>query len=70
MIIVRRDSKDMIIKNGMIHDAIKAKPYKADIQIKDGKIVKISANIKAIKNEKVIDAKGKDVYPGLMLIHI
>ena len=69
MIIVRRDSKDMIIKNGMIHDAIKAKPYKADIQIKDGKIVKISANIKAIKNEKVIDAKGKDVYPGFIDAH-
>lgn len=59
----------MIIKNGMIHDAIKAKPYKADIQIKDGKIVKISANIKAIKNEKVIDAKGKDVYPGFIDAH-
>ena len=59
----------MIIKNGMIHDAIKAKPYKADIQIKDGKIVKIAANIKAIKNEKVIDAKGKDVYPGFIDAH-
>ena len=59
----------MIIKNGLIHDAIKAKPYKADIQIKDGKIVAIKANIKKTANEKVIDAKGKDVYPGFIDAH-
>lgn len=59
----------MIIKNGMVHDAIKAKPYKADIQIKDGKIVKIAENIKASKNEKTVDVKGKDVYPGFVDAH-
>ena len=59
----------MIIKNGMIHDAIKAKPFKADIQIKDGKIVAIKPHIKASGNEKVIDAKGKDVYPGFIDAH-
>ena len=59
----------MIIKNGMVHDAIKAKPYKADIQIKDGKIVKIAENIKASKNEKTVDVKGKDIYPGFVDAH-
>ena len=59
----------MIIKNGMVHDAIKAKPYKADIQIKDGKIIKIAKSIKASKNEKTVDVKGKDVYPGFVDAH-
>ena len=59
----------MIIKNGIIHDAVKAKPYKADIQIKDGKIVAIKANIRKTANEKVIDVKGKDVYPGFIDAH-
>lgn len=59
----------MIIRNGTIHDAVKAKPYRADIQIRDGKIVKIAENIKAEKNEKTIDAKGKDIYPGFIDAH-
>ena len=29
----------MIIQNGMIHDAVNEKPYKADIRVKDGKII-------------------------------
>ena len=68
MINIKRGSK-MIIKNGIIHDAIKAKPYKADIQIKDGKIVAIKTNIRKTANEKVIDVKGKDVYPGFIDAH-
>lgn len=59
----------MIIRNGMIHDAVKAKPYKADIQIKDGKIIKIAESIKVTNNEKVIDVKGRDVYPGFIDAH-
>lgn len=59
----------MIIRNGMIHDAVKAKPYKADLQIKDGKIIKIAESIKVTNNEKVIDVKGRDVYPGFIDAH-
>ena len=35
----------MIIKNGIIHDAVKAKPYKADIQIKDGKTAHVALGL-------------------------
>lgn len=58
----------MIIKNGLIHDAVNEKPYIADILVKDGKIVEIGENI-ICNTEKVIDAKGKMVYPGLIDAH-
>ena len=59
----------MIIRNGTIFDAVHDEPYKADIQIKNGKIAAIKAKIKADKNEKVIDAEGKYVYPGFIDAH-
>ncbi len=59
----------MIIKNGIIHDAVKTRPYKADIQIRDGKILKIAQGIRADKNEKTIDVEGKDIYPGFVDAH-
>lgn len=59
----------MIIQNGMIHDAVNEKPYKADIRVKDGKIVKIAKTVKPLKNEEVYDAEGKDVYPGFVDAH-
>ena len=59
----------MIIQNGMIHDAVNEKPYKADIRVKDGKIVKIAKTIKPLKNEEVYDAEGKDIYPGFVDAH-
>ena len=37
----------MIIRNGMIYDAVHEEPYKADIQIRNGKIAAIKANFGA-----------------------
>ncbi len=59
----------MIIRNGTVYDAVSDQPYKADIQIKNGKIAAIKSKIKAEKNEKVIDAEGKFVYPGFVDAH-
>lgn len=58
----------MIIKNGLIHDAVNEKPYIADVLVKDGKIAAIRENISA-ENEDIIDAEGKMVYPGLVEAH-
>lgn len=58
----------MIIKNGLIHDAINEKPYIADILVKDGKIEKIAENIE-VNGEEVIDATGKEIYPGFVEAH-
>ena len=59
----------MIIRNGTIYDAISDQPYKADIRIANGKIKEIRTKIKADKNEKVIDAEGKYIYPGFIDAH-
>ncbi len=59
----------MIIKNGMIFDAVHAEPYVADIRVQDGKITAIAENIAPEKDEAVYDATGLQVYPGLVEAH-
>lgn len=55
-----------LIKNGTL--VLREGEKKADILIEDGKISKISANIKA--DCKVIDAAGKHVLPGFIDMHV
>ena len=58
----------LLIKNGLIHDAIHAEPYTADILAEGGKILKIEANITA-EGAEVFDAAGLEVYPGFVEAH-
>ncbi|MBR5341461.1 MAG: amidohydrolase family protein [Erysipelotrichaceae bacterium] len=55
----------MLIKNGRIHDG-RGKIYNSDIRIKDGKIEKIATDLKPLKNEETVDAKGLEVFPGFI----
>ncbi|MBQ5956226.1 MAG: amidohydrolase [Clostridia bacterium] len=57
----------MLLKNGMLHDAVNREPYKADILIENGKISKIAPEISA--ECEVIDLKGLNVYPGFVEAH-
>ena len=57
----------MLIKKGKIHDAVHEEPYVADILIRDGKIVQIGTDLP--EEGEVIDAAGKDVYPGFVEAH-
>lgn len=59
----------MIIKNGKIHNAVDREPFVADILIKDGKIAAIEKDIQSTNGEEVIDASGKEVYPGFVEAH-
>ena len=59
----------MIIKNGIINDAINKELYIADILIADGKIKDIGKNIVATDKETEIDASGKMVCPGFVDAH-
>lgn len=59
----------MLIKNGMVHDAVNREPYIADIRIKGGKITEIGKDLSPEKREKVYDAEGKQVYPGFVDAH-
>ncbi len=56
----------MIIKNGLIHDAVNKDAYVADIEVLDGKITKIGQNL---EGEDVVDATGKNIYPGMVEAH-
>ena len=59
----------LLVRGGLIFDAVHQEPYKADILVKDGKIKQIGEGIKAPRGAKVIDAEGLNVYPGLVECH-
>lgn len=58
---------DLIIKNGTIINA--SESYKADIAVKNDRIVMISENVHA-KGLRVVDADGKLVLPGAIDAHV
>ena len=56
----------MLIKNGMIHDAVNRDAYEGDIRLCDGKIAEIGKDLQPADGEEVFDAAGKQVYPGFV----
>ena len=60
---------EMIIRGGKIYDAVHREPYEADILVRDGKIAANGANLAVSADAEVIDAKGLNVYPGLVEAH-
>lgn len=59
----------MLIKNGMIYDAVHAQPYAADIALRGGVIAAIGPALTPLEGEEVLDAGGKRVYPGFVDAH-
>ena len=57
------------IKNGTIYDAIKPEGYVADILVENGKIKEIGSNLSVGEDVEVLDATGKNVYPGFVEAH-
>ena len=57
----------MYIKNATIHVGNGTVINNGTIQIKDGKIEKVGTDITVPAGSKAIDAKGKHVYPGVIL---
>lgn len=65
----------LYIKNGMIIDPVKDITYKADLQIEDGRVLRILKEGEALKKElsdnvQVIDGDGLMVAPGLADTHV
>ena len=58
----------MIIVNGVVRDAVKEAPRQVGIRIENGKITAIG-RLSPRKGEKVVDAKGLNIYPGLVEAH-
>ncbi len=59
----------LLVKGGLIHDAVHEIPYIADILAIDGKIKLIQPDILPEAGMEVIDATGLWVYPGLVDAH-
>jgi dihydroorotase len=60
---------DILIKKGHLIDAKNNIDKVMDVAIADGKIAKVASNIPQNQGEKVIDAEGLYVTPGLIDIH-
>ena len=63
----KKQEKPVFISNGMVHVGNGTLLNNASIEINDGKIVNVGTGIAPSANAIVIDAKGKHVYPGLIL---
>lgn len=59
----------MLIQNGLVFTMEAEQPCNMDLQIRDGKIVKLAPFIAPGKGEEVFDARGMRVYPGLIDAH-
>ena len=59
---------DLILKNGLVADGSRAKPYRADICIQNGRIAKIAGQTDE-KAKRVLDVAGLVVAPGFIDIH-
>jgi len=59
---------DYVIKNGILVDGTRAKPYPANVCICGGTIVEITTD-SSVKCKEVLDASGKIVSPGFIDIH-
>ena len=59
----------LCIRNGNVHNAIVPEAFVADILIEDGKIKEIGTNLVIPEGIEVIDASGKEIYPGFIEAH-
>jgi predicted amidohydrolase YtcJ len=63
---------DLVIHNAKIHTMNDKNLIVEAIAVKDGKIVEVGPNqqiLNKYNSEKIIDAQGKDLYPGLTDAH-
>lgn len=58
-----------LIKDGNIFDVEKGYYFEGDLLIHNGKIEKIGQGINGIKIDKMIDGKGKHIFPGFIDAH-
>jgi N-acyl-D-aspartate/D-glutamate deacylase len=62
-------SASLLIKNALVFDGTGAPPARHDVAIRDGRIVARGTNLPAGSADRVIDAGGQWLMPGLLDIH-
>lgn len=63
----KKQTTDIVITNATVHTGTGQVQEGVNIVIKDGKIAAIGKNASGAADAQVVDAKGKQVYPGLIL---
>ena len=58
----------LIIKGGLIHNAVTPEPFIADLLIDGGKIIRIAKDLPS-EGAEIFDASGLEVYPGFVEAH-
>jgi dihydroorotase len=61
---------NILIQSGQVVDTVNLKLKRADVRIRDEKIVEVAPKLKPANGERVIDATGLLVSPGLVDIHV
>lgn len=61
--------QSLLIKNGTLHTMEDTGIFRGDLLVKNGKISQIGTNIKPLKNVKIVDADGLEVFPGFIDAH-
>jgi len=61
---------NILIQSGQIVNTVNVKLKRADVRIRDEKIVQVAPRLKPTSGERVIDATGLLVSPGLVDIHV
>ena len=61
----------LVLKQGMVYDAVKRQPEKKDILVVDGKIAEIEKELseEKIANAEILSCEGLRVYPGFIDAH-
>lgn len=64
-------NQNLLLKNGIIHNAVDKEAFTADILVIDGKIHKIAPAMEGVtaRDAVMIDAAGIDIYPGFVDAH-
>ncbi len=60
----------LLIKNGTVVDPASGREGKADVLIRDDRILRMGPNISPAEGDAVIDATGKIVAPGFVDVHV
>ena len=59
---------DVLIKNGLVLDGSLREPFRADVAVKDGRVVRVAPSITG-SAARTIDARGLHVAPGFIDLH-
>ena len=62
-------TKTILIRGGLVQDAVHREPRKVDLLLASGKIAAIGENLDATADAEVFDAAGLQVFPGFVDAH-